>query len=161
MTHFLWLAVLAVAILFACEARGQVYQCPGAGGQKVFQQAPCTNGQKLVVRPTSNLGGTMLGSVKESKTQQIQVARQEQIRQAIDEHRPVVGMTEGELVLALGQPIRINARQYENYGFKQWVYRTDKLVYVYTENGRVTSISSYDRIDIYRRQPEPKLQGLQ
>lgn len=56
------LAIALVLATAASAAGAQVYQCPGPGGQKVFQQQPCVGGKELDVKPLPELGGTMLGA---------------------------------------------------------------------------------------------------
>lgn len=49
MRSLLIMSMLAAASL----AHGQVYQCPGPDGRRVFQQSPCDGGKKLEVKPAS------------------------------------------------------------------------------------------------------------
>jgi hypothetical protein len=132
-----------------------VYQCQGPNGQKVFQQAPCTDGKRLDVRP--NLGGSLLGTPDQRQravsaaSQQAAIERRDQeVGIAMQQGRVLLGMTESELVGALGSPTVVNLGNYGGSVSKQWVYRAkDRTTqYVYTREGVVTSMQ-------WEEKPEP------
>jgi hypothetical protein len=153
-------AVLCPASVALAQA---VYQCPGPNGQKVFQQAPCTDGARLNVIPTAPMGGSMLGTpeqhrkaVVSAKQQEAVERRDTEVRIAIQQRRVLMGMTENELRASLGPPDETNVGLY-NGGTtmtKQWIYRQKNgdTNYVYTRDGVVSSMQWKES-----RQPEPKI----
>lgn len=93
------------------------------------------------VKAAAPVGGTMLGQAGDAAEAKIRADRMFRTRVAIQERRPIAGMTEDELVQAVGRPSVINASSGLNDAVrKQWVYRGKRDRYVYTENGTVTHI---------------------
>lgn len=125
--------IVCAAALAACVPAIAQYKCVGSDGRTSFQQAPCDpsqSGKKLDVRagPATSPGERPL-----------------EIRAAIAARRPVVGMTQEELVRAIGRPDKINAAQYGAEFQNQLIYyREDRTWYVYTRDGLVTSIQDTD-----------------
>lgn len=126
-----------------------VYQCPGPAGQKVFQNAPCTGGTRLNVKPAAPLGGTMLGTTDQARAAAVKAERDaavakrdEQVRDAIQQRRVLIGMTESEMIAALGAPHHVNVSSSDRGVQRQHVYRpkSGRDSYVYTYDGVVRSV---------------------
>lgn len=161
-------ALLAVGCLLSSTGAfpQSVYQCPGPNGQKVFQQAPCTDGTRVNAKPVPKMGGSMLGTPQQhrmavdSARQQEAIERREtKVRIAIQQRRVLMGMTESELRAALGAPVETNVGVHGGGTriTKQWVYRQKNgdFNYVYTTDGIVTDMQWKER-----PQPEPKLKAF-
>ncbi|WP_395142216.1 DUF4124 domain-containing protein [Schlegelella aquatica] len=136
------LAIALVLATAASAAGAQVYQCPGPGGQKVFQQQPCVGGKELDVKPLPELGGTMLGGATAAS---LDIDRRIAIRLAAESGEPAVGMTAEQLQQVLGLPERVNVSNYGSGAMEQRIYRRgDRTYYVYTQGGQVTAIQNRD-----------------
>ena len=134
--------VLLLATL-AGSASAQIYQCPGPGGQKVFQQSPCTGGKELDVKPVQQVGGTMLGGQAAPDTGDVD--RRLSILQAAERGEPAVGMTVAQLDRAMGSPHKVNVANYGSGPEEQRIYRRDgRTFYVYTRDGLVSGIENQD-----------------
>jgi hypothetical protein len=84
-------------------------------------------------------------------SQQAAIERRDQeVGIAMQQGRVLLGMTESELVGALGSPTVVNLGNYGGSVSKQWVYRAkDRTTqYVYTREGVVTSMQ-------WEEKPEP------
>ena len=127
----------------AGTASAQVYQCPGPGGQKVFQQSPCAGGKELDVKPVQQVGGTMLGG--QAAPGAGDVDRRLAILQAAARGEPAVGMTSDQLDRAMGAPHKVHVANYGGGPEEQRVYRRDgRTYYVYTRDGQVSGIQNQD-----------------
>lgn len=135
-------AAASVLLASACfTASAQVYKCPDATGRTVIQQAPCLDGQKLIVKPAA--GHDNLQNAQAAKARTARQGNAQDILVAIAEGRPAIGMTEDELRSAIGQPDRINHGNYQGRTREQWVYRRGgEPMYVYLSGGTVTSFQS-------------------
>lgn len=132
------LALLATGVP---HAQAQVYKCPDPHGRTVIQQAPCTGGQELDVKPASgydnpaNAARARLRAEREGNAQDILLA--------ISEGRPAIGMNEDQLRMALGTPTRINRANYQGRTSDQWVYYSrGQSWFVYVRDGRVSSFQN-------------------
>lgn len=135
------LSVLTGIAFAAFMAEAQVYKCPDPHGRTVIQQAPCTGGQELDVRPASgydnpaNAARARLRAEREGNAQDILLA--------ISEGRPAIGMNEDQLRMALGTPTRINRANYQGRTSDQWVYYSrGQSWFVYVRDGRVSSFQN-------------------
>jgi hypothetical protein len=58
-----------IVIVLACLAlpaqAQQIYRCQGPGGRVVFQQAPCSNGTQIEVKPTNTVAADKAASAPE------------------------------------------------------------------------------------------------
>lgn len=139
------LVVGASTATLCAVSQAQVYQCPGKDGTKVFQQNPCPDGKQLQTKREASAARPIDPSAARLNAQQeYAVATQKlEIQIAIQERRAMVGMTEDQLVMAMGRPSHVNVSQYGGDSpSKQWVYRAGGAdsTYVYTRDGVVTSI---------------------
>ena len=121
-------------ILIATSASHAAFKCQKADGSIAFQDTPCPNSSKserVRIQSLNSLGDA--------------ADRPEGIRAAIAQGRPAVGMTYAELERAIGRPDKVNAAQYGRDFKDQLIYYTqDRTIYVYTDNGIVTSIQNTD-----------------
>jgi hypothetical protein len=144
--------ILVSALLAAAapaSAQG-VYKCPGAGGQVVFQQAPCVQGgERVVVRE-----GNVLDSQATANPGLLESAQR---RSLVENGRLFEGMSPGEVRQVLGNPLAVN-RSAGSYGTReQWVYRypDGSRRFVYLRDGALDSVSSYEST----RQPTRRERG--
>ncbi len=139
-------AKLGALLLCASGASvAQVYKCPDATGRTVMQQHPCAGGTKMDVRPAS--GDDNAVDARAAKQRASSNASEQQILIAIGKREPAIGMTEANLRMAMGSPLRINRGNYGGSTRDQWVYeRPDATWYVYVHNGLVRSFQSQQAI---------------
>lgn len=154
MRNPLWLAVL----LWPLAAPAEVYRCTREG-QTVYTDRPCQAGALPAELPAlhltpagreADLAGQHDQRIEEGrqrrdaadaaflKSEAERQARAKKIRQAIIEHRALVGMSASELDSALGAPDRRSGEG----GTERWIYdEFDHRLTVSLRDGLVTSIS--------------------
>ena len=130
-------AVSLLGLALACLAgpSAAVNKCTLAGGQVVYQDAPCATAQS---GDKVNLSGA--GQAQP----QSQGARGDRVAVAISNREVAVGMTGAEVLRSWGRPSKVNT-SVGSYGkHEQWVYRHGggAAQYVYLENGRVRSMQT-------------------
>ena len=118
------------------------YKCTSPSGQVSFQQQPCAGQQRQQALDLKALPPPSAGTpAPDFAKQNAELDKRLAIRAAIEERRPVVGMTVSELQLAMGAANNVNRSQAGDVVSDQHVYqRGARTVYVYTRNGVVTSI---------------------
>ena len=118
------------------------YKCTSPSGQVSFQQQPCAGQQRQQALDLKTLPPPSAGTpAPDFAKQNAELDKRLAIRAAIEERRPVVGMTVSELQLAMGAANNVNRSQAGDVVSDQHVYqRGARTVYVYTRNGVVTSI---------------------
>lgn len=147
--------LVALFASLAASPAWSINKCAGPGGNTVFQDTPCADGQgeKVEVRPSSSFSSGVSASGQASAA--TQAARKEiadtnrrfEVTSAIERGEPLVGMTSAELERALGQPDRINAGTYGGVQKDQLIYeRNGRTWYVYTRNGMVESIQNTESV---------------
>ena len=125
-------SIATAVLLSSTMASFAAYKCKKADGSIAFQDVPCpttSTSEKLRVQSPNTLGNA--------------ANRPDHIRAGIARRQPVVGMTYAELERAIGRPNKINAAQYGKDFNDQLIYYTEsRTLYVYTQNGIVTSIQN-------------------
>ncbi len=147
-------SVLAYSLLAgSVHAQGPaVYRCTGPNGQVVFQQGVCVDGKRVDTGPAPTTrsvaaeGNDAALKAAQSRAQKevAEANRLHELRLALEEHRPAVGMTEENLFYAVGYPRKSNVTQHGSSVHKQHIYAGPKELYVYTLNGVVTSFQWSD-----------------
>ena len=132
-------AIVIAALLAACPAWA-IHKCIGPGGQVTFQDAPCAGqGERLEVKPAS--GRDDPSADLEARQRLSKLKQQGDLAEAIRRGQPAVGMTERQLMDAMGEATTVNANNYGGRQRQQRVYeRPGETWYVYTENGVVHSL---------------------
>jgi Domain of unknown function (DUF4124) len=128
-------AAIAVLLASGSQVAQAQYRCTQADGSTAYQQAPCPTGQaeqRIKAPPPA------------TPEQNAAAARARAMNAAILGGYPIVGMTRIELERAMGGlPDKANLAQYGADRKDQLIfYRGDRTIYVYTENGLVTSIQN-------------------
>lgn len=145
---------LAVAAL-ASDPAWAVNKCVGPDGAVVFQDAPCAGkGETLKVSPASGHAAPASASegAARAKAELAAVNRRADIRGAIERGEPMIGMTEVELLQAMGQPDRANLANYNGTPHNQLIYeRGARTLYVYTDAGVVKAIQNSESVAGARR----------
>jgi len=134
--------ITATALLCcAFGALAQIYKCPDANGRTIFQQDPCEGGKPIKVDPPADSADTP--EALAAKARLAKLKHDNDMRQAIREHYPLIGMTEKQLLQAMGAPNEVNTGNYSGTRRDQIIWRRpDATWYVYTENGVVESIQT-------------------
>lgn len=134
-------AVAAMLAVSLSPAFGQ-YKCTSPTGQVSFQQHPCAAQQKQQTLNLQSLPPTGAGTpAPDYAAQNAELDRKRAIRLAVEERRPMVGMTVEDLQYAMGDASAINRSQTGSSAHDQYIYRRGaRTVYVYVHNGLVTSI---------------------
>lgn len=137
---------IGALLLCACgAASAQIYRCPDAAGRTVIQQQPCTGGTKMEVKPASGSDSAL--DAEAAKERAASNASEQQILIAIGKRQPAIGMSEANLRMAMGNPLRINRGNYSGRTRDQWIYeRQDATWYVYVRDGFVSSFQSQQAI---------------
>lgn len=131
----------AIAAASCTQAIAQVYKCPDPHGRTVIQQAPCTGGQELDVKPASGYDNP--ANAARARQRAEREGNAQDILLAISEGRPAIGMNEDQLRMALGTPTRINRANYGGRTSDQWVYYSrGQSWFVYVRDGRVSSFQN-------------------
>lgn len=141
MIHFLS-AILLIILAFPATAQNK---CKQSDGTTVYQQAACANSTKQEsLRVFAAPPEEVASSARPNFRAQInELDRKQAIRDAIAAGRPMVTMTREELQLAMGSPDKLNAAQYGSRTHDQLIYyRNGRTLFVYTENGVVSSIQN-------------------
>lgn len=134
--------VIAAGLVAAAAPVWAQYKCTSASGQVSFQQQPCAGQQRQQALDLKALPPPSAGTPSpDFARQNAELDKRLAIRVAIEERRPMVGMTVSELQLAMGAASAVNRSQAGDVVSDQHVYqRGPRTVYVYTRNGVVTSI---------------------
>lgn len=154
-THFTKaMGVLIAGAALVCGQAWAVNKCT-IDGQVVFQDTACPGkGEALKVSPAS--GHAAPAAVDEgaarAKAEVAAVNRRADVRAAIERREPLIGMTESELLQAMGQPDRANLANYNGTPHNQLIYeRGARTLYVYTDSGLVKAIQNTESIGGARR----------
>lgn len=143
------------AIALAVSPAWAINKCTGPDGSVVFQDAPCAGkGEALKVSPASGHAAPAAAgdSAAKARAELAAVNRRADIRAAIERREPVIGMTEVELLQAMGQPDRANLANYNGTPHNQLIYeRGARTLYVYTDAGLVKAIQNSESIAGARR----------
>jgi len=142
--RFAVVAGLAAALLpWASCAQAQVYKCVD-GGKTVYSEAPC--GPKAQALDIQNNPKPRPGSFAEAQARREDYLRAnpgtpDLFRHAIQGGVAIPGMTEAQVLAAMGEPVGRNLTQTATISRWQWVYRypSGKQHYVYLENGIVVA----------------------
>ncbi len=65
---------------------------------------------------------TVLDFDKHSATEQYTETLSPEVKQAITEKKPIVGMTRDEVLLALGRPVHKSRESKDGVDFEDWIY---------------------------------------
>lgn len=120
-----------------------INKCTGPDGKVVFQDLPCAGrGEAIDVRPSRGAADAGGGADASDALQQLQqMRRQNDLMQAIREHRPLVGMTVDQVQQAIGNPVQVNNDTSSGALRQQAIYEFDDVTwYVYTRDGVVDYI---------------------
>jgi hypothetical protein len=140
--RFIAITFVAMAAISAAPVWAQ-YKCTDpATGQVSFQQQPCSGPQrqqalelKTVPPPAAGMPAPDFGR------KNAELDKRLAIRTAIEEGRPMVGMTASELQMTMGTASTVNRTQSGDTISDQHVYpRGGRTVYVYVKGGVVTTI---------------------
>jgi len=142
---FVTSAIIFAVATSAYGASDSIYVClDEKSNKKVMQHTPCgssatvreVKGSQLSALPPQTgtrdaYGNTVRPEVAKKLSED---SREQAVKNAIEQHQTIRGMTEAEVVSSLGKPDKIN----NNGGFVQWVYKSSGGdSYVYFENGKV------------------------
>lgn len=117
----------ASATVYKCQAEGKtVYRdapCPGAGSDENKMHVSAAPAEPSTLRPG-----------------EVDLARQADLRTAIESRKVMVGMTAEQVRSSWGSPTKISNSVIGGHAHAQWVYRRDKVTtqYVYFEDGKVS-----------------------
>ncbi|KAI5914592.1 DUF4124 domain-containing protein [Thauera sp. 2A1] len=129
-------------LLIGGMAQAQVYKCV-EGGKTVYSQEPCgTKPQTLdIQRSTPRPGSFAETQSKREDYIRANPGLSETVKGAIRGGVAVPGMTEDQVIAAMGAPLRRNLTQTASVSMWQWVYRygSGRQHYVYIENGLVVA----------------------
>lgn len=119
---------------------GQVYKCPDASGKTKFQDAPCTDGTMLTVKPAS--GNMEAAPHRPSAT-----------RSPGSSSDPMVGMGKNHVIQTLGAPTSTGSTTAYDGTELEWMSFTQhgKIVTVYLRSGYVYRSSTYENDRIKQR----------
>lgn len=141
-------ALVAGAALVCCQAWA-VNKCT-IDGQVVFQDTACPGkGEAIKVSPASGHAQTVTANegAARARAELAEVNRKADIRAAMERGEPVIGMTEAEVVQAMGQPNRANLANYNGTPHNQLIYeRGGRTLYVYTDGGIVKAIQNAESV---------------
>ena len=139
--------LVAVALVLCTGQAMAIYKCITPEGRITFQDAGCAgNGSASIIKQSAS--GPPLQENKNSwggrsRSAVADAEAKIEIRTAINERRPAMGMTLGELEQALGLPQRVNTGTYQSGSSEQRVYDLHNPTwYVYTKGGTVTAFQS-------------------
>lgn len=121
-------AALVIVLLSATGAQAQAYRCT-VDGKTVFQQAPCSDGQRLRYVPDAPAEGS----------------REARVATAIARREVFIGMTRDEVLRSWGPPSKNNKTIRATSVSEQWVYdRVHPSVtqYLYFEDAVLRTIQS-------------------
>ena len=146
---------LLIAALIASGQAYAVNKCKGPDGSTVFQDAPCAGqGETIKVSPASGHASPESAAAGSARTRAelADINRRAETRAAIERREPLIGMTEAELLQAMGQPDRANLANYNGTPHNQLIYeRGARTLYVYTDAGVVKAIQNTESIAGARR----------
>lgn len=126
-------------LVCTCAAHAQIYKCPDATGRTVIQQAPCSDGREMNIKPATGIQTET--SVNDAQLRLLKLKADNEMSEAIRLRKPLVGMTSKQLSEAMGPATKINASNYEGVQKNQVIFeRPNETWYVYTRNGVVESI---------------------
>lgn len=126
--------LLGLALCLAAgTAASQVYKCPDVSGKTKFQDAPCTDGTVVNVKPAS---GEVMAAPRSART----------TRSAESSSDPMVGMGKNYLVQTLGAPTSTGATSSYDGSELEWMTFTQhgKIITVYLKGGYVYRSSTYE-----------------
>lgn len=115
-------------------------------GRTVYQDAPCAGGGKqlnIQANAPSAPTADQRSAAAEASMRNRAADHQQNLLSGMASGRPVVGMTDNQLRIAMGLPNRINAGDYQGQQHDQLIYeRGDVVYYVYVRNGVVSSVQT-------------------
>lgn len=136
-----------LALFAALPSAWAVNKCL-VDGKTVYQDAPCSAGAGTKLELPSSPGTTpgtapsQLPARPQSSAGRIPVDNTA-VLNGMATGKPVVGMTENQLNIAMGRPNRTNAGNYEGQQRDQLIYdRGDVTYYVYVREGVVSSVQA-------------------
>ena len=148
----------AIAAMSACLMTAPVWavnKCT-IDGQIVFQDTACPGkGETIKVSPASGHATAVTANegAARARAELDAVNRKADIRAAIERGEPLIGMTETELLQAMGPPGRANLANYNGTPHNQLIYeRGGRTLYVYTDGGVVKAIQNTESIGSARQQ---------
>lgn len=147
--------VTLIGLLMCCQAHA-VNKCTDPDGSVVFQDAPCAGkGETLKVSPASgHATASSTENATKLKAEMAAINRRAEIQAAIERREPAIGMTETELLQAMGQPDRANLANYSGTPHHQLIYeRGARTLYVYTDGGVVKAIQNSESVSSARKAP--------
>lgn len=128
-----------------------MYKCIASSGAVAYQGAPCKGGdaEKKIKAQAQGQPTALI------KTDSADVDRRLKIRTAIQNGEPLISMTSKELEDAMGLADTINSSNYGRGLEEQHIFhRRGRTIYVYTQNGIVTSIQNTEGLG-RRKEPCP------
>ena len=119
-----------------------MYKCSAADGKTSFQDVPCAAGAKAeAIRPAPRPAAEAPSAATDWKKINSELDARLEIQRAIEERRPVRGMTRAQLDAAMGPPDGINIGDYPGGSTEQLIYeRSGATWYVYTDKAFVTAV---------------------
>jgi hypothetical protein len=118
-----------------------VYKCTTASGALTYQDSPCTNGERIELKPND------IGSGQQPRARPRLTAPTPRTLDLKPSRLPRIGSSWGDAISTMGrQPDKENSRQSAYAASHQLVYDYDDgRVYIHIRNGIVESVSEYDR----------------
>ena len=136
---------LTIGFLVAAAPALAQFKCMTADGKPSYQQTACqgsSRSEKLDMSNTALADPSGATTGADSTRRKLLVMQQQAaIAQAITNRYPIVGMTVGDLNMAMGSPDVVNSSDYGR-GLEQQAiyYRGDRTLYAYIRAGNVTAV---------------------
>ncbi|MEI8169837.1 MAG: hypothetical protein WCG50_09185 [Rhodoferax sp.] len=137
--------VVITACLVMCITHAlAITKCISKDGKISFQETTCAETDKaLIVMPSMQPTQPNRADVQAQQKRNADAKNRIAIREAINERRPIIGMTYAELEQSIGLPQSINSTTSASGATQQRVYYFDSVTwYVYMSNGAVTSFQN-------------------
>lgn len=127
--------------LAATAVNAEIYKCPDAGGKQVFQDKPCTDGQRMKVQPST---------IDSTPGYRNQTAPRFGTPSSSD---PMVGMGKNHLISLLGSPDSSSQSEgYDGAIVESLTFmQHGKAIVAYLRNGYVFKTNSIERDWIRQR----------
>lgn len=136
---------LTIGFLVAAAPALAQFKCMTADGKAIYQQTACQSGSRSEKIDMSNTvpadpSGATTGA-DSARRKLLIMQQQAAISRAVTNRYPIVGMTVGDLNMAMGAPDVVNSSDYGR-GLEQQAiyYRGDRTLYAYTRAGLVTAV---------------------
>jgi hypothetical protein len=149
--------IFAAMLVLASAAASAQFKCRQPGGAVSYQQLPCPVGaaQQEVQLKAARPDGAASAAPPDFKAQIVELDRPRAIREAIDAGRPAVGMTRGELDLAMGRADRTLETEAGSKPREQLSYfRNGRTFTVDVLAGVVTSVRNDPGVPAAARRPD-------